>query len=266
VRRDAGSAADITGLYVVPGSSGARRQANDLIVRGAVPGERFYLEQHLMPTSTLPPAGGVGRQRLHAEHGLHRERPSLHGGFGLLREQALMVFDISYRRATRRVPTDLVHPRRSCSGQMRRAGVAWMFSPSQFPQPHPSSWIRTITGGLYDLQASDYRPRRREAVSWSAGAAYDYDHDTRGDVLLRAGLNWRTSGATGYSDRRVMSFPLDARERIRRATGVHEPVRLLEQGLTFRTSITCGSRRHNVEFGVEAQNVRFRNWDDLTTP
>jgi hypothetical protein len=281
LRRDAGSAGDISrALYVVPGIVRADDEANDLIVRGGSPAENgFYIDNIFLPNiNHFPQQGASGGNVSMLNMDFIENVEVFTGGFDASYGNRLSsVFDIAYREGNReRVNGQLnlsaIGYGAQLEGPLPGKRGAWMFSANRsyldliskiMDSDNPADYYDLQGKATYDLGGRD----RLSLLAIGGSSRTDYDHDTRELFsYATAGLNWRHLwGDKGYSDTSVSWSFLDGTENeYWEGEGVHEQYDYSNRWLTLRNvnhiRLSAG---HKVEFGVEAQNVRFRNWDDF---
>ncbi len=281
LRRDAGSAGDISrALYVVPGVVRADDEANDLIVRGGSPAENgFYIDNIFMPNiNHFPQQGASGGNIGMLNMDFIENVEVFTGGFGAAYGNRLSsVFDIAYREGNR----DRVNGQLNLSaigygaqleGPLPGKKGAWMISANRsyldlvakaLDMDNPADYWDINGKATYDLGGRD----KITFLAIGGRSRTDYDNDTRERFsYATAGLNWRHLwGDAGYSDTALSWSFLDGTENeYWEGEGVHEQYDYSNRWLTFRNvnhiRLAAG---HRLEFGAEAQNLRFRNWDDF---
>lgn len=282
LRRDPASAGDISrALYVVPGIVKADEEATDLIVRGGSPSENgFYIDNIFIPNiNHFPQQGASGGNISMLNMDFIENIEVSTGGFGASYGNRLSsIFDIAYREGNReRVNGQLnlsaIGYGAQLEGPMPGKKGAWMFSVNR-------SYLDVISkimdssnpADYYDLQGKvTYDLGGRDKLSLLAVGGRSWtSYDPEGRELFSyatAGLNWRHLwGGKGYSDTSVSYSFLDGTENEywEWEGGLHEQYDYGNKWLTFRNINHLRlSAAHQFEFGVEAQNVRFRNWDDF---
>jgi outer membrane receptor protein involved in Fe transport len=281
LRRDAGSAGDISrALYVVPGIVRADEEANDLIVRGGSPAENgFYIDNVFMPNiNHFPQQGASGGNISMLNMDFIENVEVFTGGFGAAYGNKLSsVFDIAYREGNRervngQLNMSVIGLGAQLEGPMPGKRGAWMLSGNRsyldliakvLDMDNPADYYDLQGKATYDLGGRD----RLSLLAIGGDSRTDYDHDTREHFsYATAGLTWRHLwGEAGYSDTSLSWSFLDGTENeYWEGEGVHEQYDYSNKWLTFRNvnhlRLAAG---HRLEFGAEAQNVRFRNWDDF---
>lgn len=281
LRRDAGSAGDISrALYVVPGIVRADDEANDLIVRGGSPAENgFYIDNIFMPNiNHFPQQGASGGNVSMLNMDFVENIEAFTGGFGASYGNKLSsVFDITYREGNReringQLNLSAIGYGAQVEGPMPGQRGAWMISANRsyldliakfMDSENPADYYDLNGKATYDLGGRD----KLTLLAIGGSSRTDYDNDTRELFsYATAGLNWRHLwGEAGYSDTSLAWSFLDGTENdYWEGEGVHEQYDYSNRWLTFRNvnhlRLAAG---HRLEFGVEAQNVRFRNWDDF---
>jgi hypothetical protein len=282
LRRDAASAGDISrALYAIPGIVKADEEANDLIVRGGSPAENgFYIDNVFMPNiNHFPQQGASGGNVSMLNMDFIENVEVFTGGFGAAYGNKLSsVFNIAYREGNReRVNGQLnlsaIGVGAQIEGPMPGKRGAWMFSGNRsyldliakaLDMDNPADFYDLQGKATYDLGASD----RLSLLAVGGSSRTDYDHGDRELFsYATAGLNWRHLwGDAGYSDTSVSWSFLDGTENEywESEGGIHEQYDYSNKWLTFRNvnhlRLASGPQ---LEFGAEAQHVRFRNWDDF---
>jgi len=281
LRRDAGSAGDISrALYVVPGIVKADEEANDLIVRGGSPAENgFYIDNVFMPNiNHFPQQGASGGNISMLNMDFIENVEVFTGGFGAAFGNRLSsVFDIAYREGNReRVNGQLnlsaIGYGAQLEGPMPGKKGAWMLSANRsyldliakaLDSDNPSDYWDINSKATYDLGGRD----KLTFLAIGGSSRTEYENDTRELFsYATAGLNWRHLwGDAGYSDTALSWSFLDGTENeYWEGEGVHEQYDYSNKWLTLRNvnhlRLADG---HRLEFGAEAQNIRFRNWDDF---
>ena len=281
LRRDAGSAGDISrALYVVPGIVRADDEANDLIVRGGSPAENgFYIDNIFIPNiNHFPQQGASGGNVSMLNMDFIENIEVFTGGFDASYGNKLSsVFDIAYREGNReRVNGQLnlsaIGYGAQVEGPMPGKRGAWMLSANRsyldlisklMDSDNPADYYDLHGKATYDLGGRD----KLTLLAIGGSSRTEYDNDTRELFsYATAGLNWRHLwGDKGYSDTSVSWSFLDGTENeYWEGEGVHEQYDYSNRWLTLRNvnhlRLSAG---HRLEFGAEAQNVRFRNWDDF---
>jgi hypothetical protein len=281
LRRDAGSAGDISrALYVVPGVVRADDEANDLIVRGGSPAENgFYIDNIFMPNiNHFPQQGASGGNVSMLNMDFVENIEAFTGGFGAAYGNKLSsVFDITYREGNRervngQLNLNAIGYGAQIEGPMPGKKGAWMLSANRsyldliaklMDSDNPGDYYDLNGKATYDLGVRD----KLTLLAIGGSSRTDYDNDTRELFsYATAGLNWRHLwGDKGYSDTSVSWSFLDGTENeYWEGEGVHEQYDYSNRWLTLRNvnhlRLSAGRR---LEFGAEAQNVRFRNWDDF---
>lgn len=282
LRRDPASAGDISrALYVVPGIVKADDEATDLIVRGGSPSENgFYIDNIFIPNiNHFPQQGASGGNVSMLNMDFIESIEVYTGGFGASYGNRLSsVFDIAYREGNReRVNGQLnlsaIGYGAQLEGPMPGKKGAWMFSANRsyldliselMDSDNPADYYDLQGKATYDLGGRD----KLSLLAVGGSSRTDYDHDTRELFsYATAGLNWRHLwGGSGFSDTSVAYSFLDGTENEywESEGGVHEQYDYGNTWLTFRNVNHLRlSAAHQFEFGVEAQNFRFRNWDDF---
>jgi hypothetical protein len=280
LRRDAGSAGDISrALYVVPGIVRADEEANDLIVRGGSPAENgFYIDNVFMPNiNHFPQQGASGGNIGMLNMDFVENVEVFTGGFGAAYGNKLSsVFDITYREGNReringQINLSAIGFGAQLEGPMPGKRGAWMFSGNRsyldliakvLDSDNPADYYDLQGKATYDLGGRN----KLSLLAIGGDSRTDYDHDTREHFsYATAGLTWRHLwGEAGYSDTSLSWSFLDGTENeYWEGEGVHEQYDYANKWLTFRNvnhiRLAAG---HQLAFGAEAQNVRFRNWDD----
>ncbi|NTU50977.1 MAG: TonB-dependent receptor [Candidatus Aminicenantes bacterium] len=282
LRRDAGSAGDISrALYVVPGVVRADDEANDLIVRGGSPAENgFYIDNIFMPNiNHFPQQGASGGNVSMLNMDFVENIEAFTGGFGASYGNKLSsVFDIAYREGNReRVSGQLnlsaIGYGAQVEGPLPGKRGAWMLSANRsyldlisklMDSENPADYYDLNGKATYDLGGRD----KLTLLAIGGSSRTDYDNDTRELFsYATAGFNWRHLwGDEGYSDTSVSWSFLDGTENYYMESEgiVHEQYDYSNKWLTLRNvnhlRLAAG---HRLEFGAEAQNLRFRNWDDF---
>jgi len=281
LRRDAASGGDISrALYVVPGVVKPNEKATDLIVRGGSPAENgFYIDNIFIPNINHFPQMGTSGGNISMLNMDFIENVAVStGGFGASYGNRLSsIFDITYREGNReklngQLNLSAIGYGAQLEGPLPRKQGAWMFSVNR-------SYFDLISDFMdmddpfdyYDFQAKvTYDLGVRDEL-WFLGVGgrswVSYAKEGRGlFTYATAGLNWRHLwGEKGYSDTSVSSSFLDGtqNEYSESEGSLHEQFDYANTWLTFRNVNHLRlSAVHQLEFGVEAQNVRFRNWDD----
>jgi outer membrane receptor protein involved in Fe transport len=282
LRRDPASAGDISrALYVVPGIAKADEEATDLIVRGGSPTENgFYIDNIFIPNINHFPQQGASGGNISMLNMDFIENIEVYtGGFGASYGNRLSsIFDITYREGNReRVNGQLnlsaIGYGAQLEGPMPGKKGAWMFSVNRsyldiiskiMDSSNPSDYYDLQGKATYDLGGRD-----RLSLLAVGGRSWT-NYDPEGRELFSyatAGLNWRHLwGSNGYSDTSVSYSFLDGTESEywESEGALHEQYDYGNKWLTFRNVNHLRlSAAHQFEFGVEAQNVRFRNWDDF---
>ena len=282
LRRDAGSAGDISrALYAVPGIAKADEEATDLIVRGGSPTENgFYIDNIYMPNiNHFPQQGASGGNVSMLNMDFIESLDVYTGGFGASYGNRLSsVFDIAYREGNReringQINLSAIGYGAQLEGPMPGKKGAWMFSANRsyldliskiMDSDNPSDYYDLQGKATYDLGGRD----KLSLLAIGGSSRTNYDHDDRELFsYATAGLNWRHLwGGKGYSDTAVSYSFLDGTENRywESEGGIHEQYDYSNKWLTFRNVNHLRlSAAHQLEFGVEAQNFRFRNWDDF---
>ncbi len=282
LRRDPASAGDVSrALYVVPGVVKADEEATDLIVRGGSPSENgFYIDNIFIPNiNHFPQQGASGGNISMLSIDFIENIEVFTGGFNASYGNRLSsIFDITYREGNReRVNGQLnlsaIGYGAQLEGPLPQNRGAWMFSVNR-------SYLDVISKVLdsdnpsdyYDLQGKatyDLGVRDKLSLLGVGGRSWT-NYDPEGRELFSyatAGLNWRHLwGGRGYSDTSVAYSFLDGTENEfwESEGGLHEQYDYGHTWLTFRNVNHLRlAAAHQLEFGLEAQNFRFRNWDDF---
>jgi len=282
LRRDAASAGDFSrALYVVPGVVKADEEATDLIVRGGSPAENgFYIDNIFFPNiNHFPQQGASGGNVSMLNMDFIENVEVFTGGFNASYGNRLSsIFDITYREGNRermngQLNLSVIGYGAQLEGPLPGRKGAWMFSVNR-------SYLNIISKVLdannppdyYDLQGkATYDLGERDKLSLLAVGGRSWtDYDREGRELFSyatAGINWRHLwGGRGYSDTAVSSSFLDGTESEfwPWEGGLHEQYDYANTWLALRNVNHLRlAAAHQLEFGVEAQNFRFRNWDDF---
>lgn len=281
LRRDAGSAGDISrALYVVPGIVRADDEANDLIVRGGSPAENgFYIDNVFLPNiNHFPQQGASGGNVSMLNMDFVENVEVFTGGFGAAYGNRLSsVFDIAYREGNRervsgQLNLSVIGFGAQLEGPMPGGRGAWMFSGNRsyldliaeaLDSANPADYYDLQGKATYDLGARD----KLSFLTIGGSSRTEYGHDTRELFsYATAGLTWRHLwGEAGYSDTSLSWSFIDGTENYyQEGEGVREEYDYSNKWLTLRNvnhlRLAAG---HRLEFGAEAQNLRFRNWDDF---
>ncbi len=281
LRRDAGSAGDISrALYNVPGIVKSDEEANDLIVRGGSPWENgFYIDNIFIPNINHFPQQGASGGNISWLNMDFIERLQIStGGFDASFGNRLSaIVDIGYREGNRertsgRIKMSTIGYGAQIEGPFGDGRGSWMFSGNR-------SFLDLISGLLdmgnpsdfYDAQGkATYDLDRRNTLSLLAvvgSSKTEYGHSAREKFNTgTAGLSWRHLwSGKAYSDTSVSYSHLDGRENnYQEWSGeLHEQYDYHNSWLTIRNvNHVQLSMAHQLVFGVEAQQTRFRNWDD----
>jgi outer membrane receptor protein involved in Fe transport len=282
LRRDAASGGDISrALYVVPGIAKADEEATDLIVRGGSPAENgFWIDNIFIPNiNHFPQQGASGGNISMLNMDFIESIDVFTGGFGAAYGNRLSsIFAITYREGNRekingQVNLSAIGYGAQLEGPMPGKKGAWMFSVNR-------SYLDVISkvmdsnnpADYWDLQGkATYDLGSRDKLSLLAiGGRSWTKYDPEGRELFSyatAGLNWRHLwGGKGYSDTSLGTSFLDGTESEywESEGALHEQYDYGNAWLTFRNITHLRlSDIHQLEFGVEAQHFRFRNWDDF---
>lgn len=281
LRRDPGAAGDISrALYAVPGIVKADEEANDLIVRGGSPMENgFYVDNIFLPNiNHFPQQGASGGNICMLNMDFIESLEISTGGFDASYGNRLSsIIDLRYREGNResfngQVNLSVIGYGAQLEGPLGGGKGSWMFSGNR-------SYLDLIAGLLdtgtpsdfFDLQGKvtyDLGLRDRVsvlAVGGSSRTEYDPQGRERFDYAT-AGLTWRHLwGGMGYSDTSLSHSFINGKESEywEWAEVLHEQYDYGQQWLTFRNVNRLSlSPALRLVFGAEAQNVRFRNWDD----
>ena len=282
LRRDSGSLGDISrALYAVPGIAKADEIANDLIVRGGSPAENgFYIDNIFLPNiNHFPQQGASGGNVSMLNMDFIESLDVYTGGFGASYGNRLSsVFDIAYREGNReringQLNLSAIGFGAQLEGPMPGKKGAWMFSANR-------SYLDLVAGLIDSGNPSDYYDLQGKAT-WDLGGRDKLSllaiggrswtsYDPEGRELFSyatAGLNWRHLwGGKGYSDTAVSYSFLDGTENSywESEGALHEQFDYSNKWLTFRNVNHLRlSAAHQLEFGIESQSFRFRNWDDF---
>lgn len=282
LRRDAASAGDLSrALYVVPGIVKADEEATDLIVRGGSPAENgFYIDNIFLPNiNHFPQQGASGGNISMLNMDFIENVEVFTGGFGASYGNRLSsIFDIAYREGNRervngQFNVSAIGYGAQAEGPMPGKQGAWMFSVNRSYLDLISNLLDSSNpSDYYDLQGKatcDLGGRDKLSLLGVGGRSWT-DYDPAGRELFSyatAGFNWRHLwGSMGYSDTSVSASFLDGTESEywESEGGLHELYDYGQRWLTVRNvSHLRLSAAQQLEFGVEAQAFRFRNWDDF---
>jgi hypothetical protein len=281
LRRDPGSAGDMSrALYVVPGIVKADEEANDLIVRGGSPMENgFYVDNIFFPNiNHFPQQGASGGNICMLNMDFIESLEISTGGFDASYGNRLSsIIDIRYREGNRerfngQLNLSVIGYGAQVEGPLGGGKGAWMFSGNRSYLDLISKVLESDNpSDFYDVQGKvtyDVGPNNRLsllAVGGSSRTEYDPEGREKFDYAT-AGLTWRHLwGGKGYSDTSVSYSFLNGKESEfwEWAGALHEQYDYGNKWLTFRNINHLSlSSSHRLTFGVEAQSVRFRNWDD----
>ena len=288
MRRDAASAGDFSrAIYNVPGVVKVDEESNDLIVRGGSPAENgFYIDNIFVPNINHFPQWGASGGNVSMLNLDFVESIKIYtGGFDASYGNRLSsILDIDYREGDRE----------RIAGQLNLSMLGYG-AQIEGPLPHQKgSWmisgnksyleiLRDIVGGdghssyqdiqgkiLYDLNESNslslltifgtsQTKDKREEMRQSG--KFDYDREKFNMVTV--GMNWRHLwGGSGYSDTSVSTSYMDGKEDEWRVSDdeLLYSSSYRNSWLTFRNVNNFNlSDSHQIKFGLEAQDVRFRS-------
>jgi len=281
LRRDPGSAGDVSrALYAVPGIVKADEEANDLIVRGGSPMENgFYIDNIFLPNiNHFPQQGASGGNISMLNMDFIESLEISTGGFDASYGNRLSsIIDIAYREGNRerlngQLNLSVIGYGAQFEGPIAGGKGAWMVSGNRsfldliskaLESDNPSDFFDLQGKAVYDLTPGDRLSFL--AVGGSSRTSYDPEGREKFDYAT-AGLNWRHLwGGRGYSDTSVSySFLNGSENNFYISEGaLHEEYDYGHRWLTLRNVNNFSlSQAHRLSFGVEVQNVRFRNWDD----
>jgi len=282
LRRDAASAGDLSrALYAVPGIVKADEEANDLIVRGGSPSENgFYIDNIFIPNiNHFPQQGASGGNICMLNMDFFESLRIYTGGFDASYGNRLSsILDISYREGNRdrfngQFNLSAIGYGAQFEGPLPGGKGAWMLSGNR-------SYLDLISGFLgssnpadyYDIQGKvtyDLGDRDKLSLLALGGSSWtSYDPEGREKYnTATAGLSWRHLwGGAGYSDTSVSLSSLNGTENNFYVWEgrLHEEYDYGTRWLNFRNvnHLTL-SASHQFTFGIEAQKIDFRNWDDF---
>jgi len=281
LRRDAASAGDLSrALYAVPGVVKADEEANDLIVRGGSPSENgFYIDNIFIPNiNHFPQQGASGGNVSMMNMDFVESLQFLTGGFDARYGDRLSsIIEIGYREGNRETldgqfNLSIIGFGGQAEGPLPGRKGSWMFSANR-------SYLDLISGMLdsdnpsdfYDLQGKvsyDLDSANRLSLLAIGGLSRtEYGRDARERFTSgTAGLTWRHLwGGEGYSDTSLSYSEIRGRESEfwEWEGGLHEQYDYGTKWLTFRSVNHLRlSPVHRLAFGIDLQQIRFRNWDD----
>ena len=281
LRRNPGAAGDVSrALYDVPGIIKADEEANDLIVRGGSPMENgFYVDNIFFPNiNHFPQQGASGGNICMLNMDFIESLEISTGGFDASYGNRLSsVLDIRFREGNRerfngQVNLSIIGYGAQLEGPLPGGKGAWMFSGNRsyldviskaLDSDNPSDFYDVQGKISYDLGPSDHI----SFLGVGGGSRTDYDPEGREKFdYLTAGFTWRHLwGAKAYSDTSISYSFINGRESefLESEGALHEEYDYGNESLTFRNvnrlSLSSSLR---LVFGAEAQNLRFRNWDD----
>lgn len=282
LRRDAASAGDVSrALYMVPGIVKVDEEANDLIVRGGSPSENgFYLDNIFIPNiNHFPQQGASGGNISMLNMDFIESLQIYTGGFDASYGNRLSsMIDISYREGNRdrinaQLNLSMIGYGALIEGPLPNGKGAWMLSANR-------SYLDLLSGVLdmsnpsdfYDIQGKmtyDLDSRNSLSLLTIAGKSWtSYEEAGREKFsTVTAGLNWRHLwGGKGYSNTSVSYSTINGAENEfwESESKLHEQYDYRTGWLTFRNVNHLQlSASQRFTFGVEAQQVNFRNWDDF---
>lgn len=282
LRRDPASMGDVSrALYAVPGVVKADEEANDLVVRGGSPMENgFYIDNVFIPNiNHFPQQGASGGNICMLNMDFIENLQFITGGMDALYGNRLSsVIDIGYRVGNRekidsQLNLSMIGFGAQIEGPLPGRKGSWMVSGNR-------SYLDLVSGLLdsdnpadyYDFQGKatyDLGPRDRLSLLGVAGKSWtSYDRGGAEKFSVgTAGLTWRRLwGDSGYSDTSVSYSLLDGKEsNFWESEGrLHEEYDYRTSWVTFRNVTHLQiSPAHRFTFGVEAQRLDLRNWDDF---
>jgi hypothetical protein len=281
LRRDPGSAGDVSrALYVVPGIVRADDEANDLIVRGGSPMENgFYIDNIFLPNiNHFPQQGASGGNISMLNMDFIDSLQISTGGFDASYGNRLSsIIDIEYREGNRerlngQLNLSAIGYGAQFEGPIAGGKGSWMFSGNRsyldlisklLESDNPSDFFDLQGKAVYDIAPGDRLSLL--AIGGSSRTKYDQGGREKFDYAT-AGLTWRHLwGGTGYSDMSLsISFLNGTENHFSESEGkLHEEYDYGNLWLTWRNINHFRlSPSLRLSLGAEAQNVRFRNWDD----
>ena len=280
LRRDPASANDVSRvLYSVPGIVRADEETNDLMVRGGSPMENgFYVDNIFIPNINHFPqqgasGGNISLINLDFVESLEISTGGFDASYG---DRLSSIIDIRFREGNRerfngQLNLNVIGLGAQFEGPLGGGKGSWMLSANRCA----TDLMSALTGGtpsdFSDLQGKvvyDLGPNDRLsllAVVGNSGTEYDPQGREK-FTYATTGLTWRHLwGGKGFSDTSISYSSLSGSENTYYEwSGVlHELYDYGTGWLTFRNVNHFSiSPSHQFVFGIEAQNVRFRNWDD----
>jgi hypothetical protein len=281
LRRNPGAAGDVSrALYDVPGIIKADEEANDLVVRGGSPMENgFYVDNIFFPNiNHFPQQGASGGNICMLNMDFIESLEISTGGFDASYGNRLSsIIDLRYREGNRerfngQVNLSVIGYGAEFEGPLGGGKGSWMFSGNRSYLDLIAKALDTGTpSDFFDLQGKvtyDLGLRDRLsflAVGGSSRTEYDPEGREKFDYAT-AGLTWRHLwGGMGYSDTSFSYSFINGKESEywESAGTLHEQYDYGNKWFTFRNVNRLSlSPSFRLVFGAEAQNVRFRNWDD----
>jgi len=281
LRRDAASASDVSrALYLVPGVVKADEEANDLIVRGGSPMENgFYVDNIFMPNiNHFPQQGASGGNISMLNMDFIETLEVSTGGFDATYGNRLSsIIDIRYREGNRerfngQLNLSVIGIGAQLEGPLGKGKGSWMLSGNRnstavlskvLDMGNPSHFFDLQGKAVYDLGPND----RLSLLAIGGGSGTEYGQGGAERFGYgTAGVTWRHLwGGKGYSDTSLSTSSLNGTEsEFWEWAGIlHEQYDYGHQWLSFRNvSRLSLSPSFRLVFGVEAQSIRFRNWDD----
>jgi len=288
LRRDAGSASDVSrALYNVPGIIKVDEESNDLIVRGGSPVENgFYIDNIFVPNINHFPQWGASGGNISMLNMDFIESIQIYtGGFDASYGNRLSsIIDIGYREGDReriagQLNLSMLGYGAQIEGPLPNQRGAWMISANKsyleiirkIMDSDGHSGYQDIQGKLnYDLDdsnslslltifGSSQTTDKPEEMRQSG--KFDYDREKFNTATI--GLNWRHLwGGRGYSDTSMSTSFMDGREDEWRVSDdeLLYSASYRNRWLMFRNVNNLNiSDSHQLKFGFEAQNIRFRS-------
>ncbi len=281
LRRDAGALNDVSrALYAVPGIVRADEIANDLIVRGGSPMENgFYIDNIFLPNiNHFPQQGASGGNVSVLNMDFIENLEISTGGFDASYGNRLSsIIDIAYREGNReklngQFNLSAVGYGGQFEGPLPGGKGSWMISANRsyldliaslLDTGNPSDFFDIQGKAVYDLTPSD----RLSFLAVGGGSRTTYERDGREKFdYATAGFTWRHLwGGKGYSETSLSTSDLKGTENYFSVYDgrLHEQYNYGNRWWTLRNvNHIIVSPLFRLNFGVEAQNIRFRNWDD----
>jgi len=295
LRRDAGSAGDTSrALYSVPGIVKADDEANDLIVRGGSPAENgFYIDNIFVPNINHFPQWGASGGNISMLNIDFIERLDIYtGGFDASYGNRLSsIIDIGYREGNReriesQVNLSIIGYGAQLEGPFPGKKGSWMISANR-------SYLDLISEALGSSGLSKYHDiqskltydidsgNRLSLLAIYGHSQTDYEledmreegDDSFGNERydeVSVGLNWRHLwGEIGYSDTALSYSSIKGIEDyfMTEDGSLFDTAGYRQEWLTFRNLNQIQfSRSHQVKFGFEVQQTKFRSYDSQPEP